>query len=122
VTALQGELFDCRPPRPRKAPKEDNPAYLPSRESAEQGRDRHLAKFRAHQQQCQRCLAAATPPPGRRPHEELCGEGLVDVMQAARLQRGILTGRYPDRRETVAQTRSGGSDQGALFGPDGEEP
>jgi hypothetical protein len=120
VTALQGELFDYRP-RPRNTPKEDNPAYLPSRESAGQGRDHYLAKFRTHQQQCQRCLAAADPPPGRRPHEELCGEGLVNVMLAARLQRGILTGRYPDRRETVAQAGHGGSDQEALFGPAGEK-
>lgn len=118
MTATQDPLFTPRPPRAKKP---DNPAYRPSRQNAEQHRDELLAEWRAHRAGCERCATAAAraDATGRRPADEVCGSGLAPVMQAARIQRAIIRGYYPDRGKpaTTSPGQAGRNTQEALWTP-----
>jgi len=98
---VQEVLFQPVPPRVRKG---DGPAYRMSRRDAEAARDGLLATWRDHQAGCEQCQTAVgrAAAAGTRPVYEVCAQGCVPVMAAARIQSQIIRGWYPDRDQPAS--------------------
>jgi hypothetical protein len=110
VATVQGVLFE--PPLPAPVKPDLNPAYLPTRESAERTRDYWLSRFYRHREDCRQCAAATD-------HHGVCAQGYTDVILAARIQRDILAGCYlePRKPAVAAQRTTTTTTEDTLFDP-----